>query len=319
MLLKATMTKNVEKKHIVPIIVGPTAIGKTSLSLEYAQHHDCEIISADSRQIYKYMDIGTAKPTLEERDIAPHHFIDIINPDDYYNAGIFGRQARKKVTEIFDRGKLPLVVGGAGFYIRALVEGFFELEIHDENVKESLRIEAREHGLESLYARLAEIDSAMAKRLHPNDSQRIMRALEVYEISGTPLSHLQSRESVACDFSPFYIGLTMDRAKLYTRIEKRVDAMLANGLIDEVICLKSMNYDESLPGLQTVGYKEVFQHVNEGLGLEDMIDLIKKNTRNYAKRQMTWFRKNRNIRWFDVSEENINCKIKTYMDSIMLS
>ncbi|MBN1154065.1 tRNA (adenosine(37)-N6)-dimethylallyltransferase MiaA [candidate division KSB1 bacterium] len=298
------MRKKDETKRKALIIVGPTGVGKTNFSMFYARYRDCEIVSADSRQIYKYMDIGTAKPSLAERDMIPHHFIDIITPEQYYSAGLYGKQARKVIDDIVTRGKDPVVVGGAGFYIRALVEGMFDIEAHDESLKTELQQRSIEKGLDVLYDHLKKIDPTLATRIHPNDRQRILRAIEVYEITGTPLSTLQSLDSETCNFKPLYIGLTMNRAKLYRHIEQRVDDMLRHGLIDEVRQLQQMNYDKNLPSLQTVGYREVFQFFDGELKEYEMIDLIKKNTRNYAKRQLTWFNKNKNIKWYEIDKSH---------------
>ncbi len=259
-----------------------------------------EIISADSRQIYRYMDIGTAKPDRSFRERVVHHFIDICNPDDYYSAGIFGKQARKIVDEIFSRGALPLVVGGSGFYIKALVDGIFESEVRDEQVRQQLDERVREQGLAALYARLQKVDPEYAAKISPNDRQRILRALEVYEVSGKPFSSFHRQKPEAADFEPVFWGLEMERTALYRRINQRVDEMLAKGLIDEVKSLLQRGYDASLNALNTVGYKEVIAYLQERLSYEEMRELIKRNTRRYAKRQGTWFRADKRIQWYRV-------------------
>ncbi len=290
-------------KPRVLILVGPTGVGKTALSLEVAQKLNVvEIVSADSRQIYKLMDIGTAKPSREELAIVPHHFIDIKYPDEYYSAGQFGRDARLKIAELLAKDRQPLVVGGSGLYIQALVDGFFEKEIFDPQVKARLKTEIEQHGLSVLYNRLLQVDPNYAQKIHPNDGHRIVRALEVYELTGEPFSLFQEQERHAADFEPVMVGLSMDRAKLYRIIEARVDRMLAQGLVDEVRHLLQRGYNSQLNSLQTVGYREVFDYLEQKSSYDDMVSLIKQHSRNYAKRQMTWFRKDHRITWIDVSD-----------------
>ena len=288
-------------KKKVLILVGPTAIGKTSLSLALAkQLTHAEIISADSRQIYKLMDIGTAKPTSEELASIPHHFINIKYPNEYYSAGKFGREARHVIDNLFNEAKLPLVVGGSGLYIRALVDGFFEKQVHDETIKARLKKEIDENGVTILYEWLLEVDPQSAEKIHPNDGHRIVRALEFYELTGELLSSFQQQESVKADFEPIFIGLIRNRKRLYQIIEQRVDQMLEKGLVQEVIDLKKLGYHSDLNSMQTVGYREVFDFLNEEISYDQMAGLIKQHSRNYAKRQMTWFNKDKRINWFDV-------------------
>ncbi len=297
------MTSFFPAPHIrVPIIVGPTGVGKTQFSLRLAEKIELEIISADSRQIYRYMDIGTAKPTATQRNAVVHHFIDIKFPDEYYSAGSFSREARTAIDEISRRGKLPVVVGGAGFYIRALVDGFFEAEIRSDEVKRKLQTAVKLTGLEPFYEKLKQVDPLSAQRIHHNDRQRILRALEVWEIAGIPLSQFHQEEIISADFQAIYIGLNMDRQSLYDKIERRVDEMIRNGLIDEVKRLMQMGYSEQLPSLQTVGYKETFDYLKGRISHVQMIELIKQNSRNYAKRQLTWFKRMRNIHWIDIDD-----------------
>jgi len=287
-------------RRTVHFIVGPTGIGKTFLSQLIAQKLPVEIISADSRQIYRYMDIGTAKPDRSFRERVAHHFIDICDPDDYYSAGIFGRQARKVVNGIFSRGALPLVVGGSGFYIKALTDGIFEFEVKDEQVRQQLDERVKAQGLAALYAQLQKVDPEYAAKISPNDRQRILRALEVFEVSGKPFSFFHRQKPEAADFEPVLWGLDMERSALYRRINQRVDDMLAQGLIDEVRSLLQRGYDASLNALNTVGYKEVIEYLHERLSYEEMRELIKRNSRRYAKRQLTWFRADKRIVWQSV-------------------
>ena len=290
----------------VLFLVGPTAVGKTAWSLELAANTGGEIVSADSRQIYRYMDIGTAKPTLAERAAIPHHFIDICNPGDYYSAGDFGRAGRACVADLLARGRTPIVVGGSGFYIRALVDGLFAPAVSDAAVKEKWRQTIRERGQEEVFATLRRVDPQTAERLHVNDTQRIVRALEVYELTGEPISCFRHGQEQAADFTPLFIGLDRDRTQLYARIEERVDAMLAMGLVEEVQRLQAYGWGPHLNALRTVGYEEVFRFFSGELTLPAMTALIKQNSRNYAKRQLTWFRKDRRISWLDAATHSVD-------------
>jgi tRNA dimethylallyltransferase len=286
----------------VLILVGPTAVGKTDLSILLAQQLQCDIISADSRQIYRYMDIGTAKPDAGQLATVRHHFIDIKNPDDYYSAGQFGEEARQLILEQMSGTAPPIVVGGSGLYIRALVDGFYGGRIADAAVKDRLRTDVEEAGLASLYSRLSEIDPELAARLPATDTQRILRALEVFEITGRPFSEFQDMQSQPADFEAVFVGLTRDRENLYGRIEKRVDLMIQAGLVDEVKRLREMGFDSGLNALKTVGYQESFAYFDGIISKKEMIALIKQKSRNYAKRQYTWFRKDERIRWVDLDE-----------------
>ncbi|RLD14020.1 tRNA (adenosine(37)-N6)-dimethylallyltransferase MiaA [candidate division KSB1 bacterium] len=284
-------------KRKVHFIVGPTAVGKTFLSERIAEHLAVEIISADSRQIYRYMDIGTAKPDVALRKKVRHHFIDICDPDAYYSAGMFGREARQTVKQILERGNRPLVVGGSGFYIKAMVDGIFELETKDEAVRAELDERLQKEGLPALYDALQKVDPVYAAKISPNDRQRILRSLEVYRITGRPFSSFHRQKPVQADFEPVFWGLDMERKALYARINRRVDQMLSQGLIDEVQALLERGYSPELNALNTVGYKEVIQYLKNELTLDEMTERIKRNSRRYAKRQFTWFRADKRIRW----------------------
>ena len=286
------------------VLVGPTAVGKTALSLLLADALGGEIVSADSRQVYKFMDIGTAKPLPEERKVARHHFIDIKIPNQYYSAGEYGREARICVDEIFNRGKTPIVVGGSGFYIQALVDGLFAPETSDAAVKQHWLEKIRVDGIESVLKRLDEVDPITAATLHPNDFQRVVRAMEVWQLSGKPISLYRKGEEARANFQPLFIGLNRDRPKLYERIERRVDVMLNTGLVEEVQKIQDLGYDSKLNALRTVGYQEVFEYLAGEIKLAEMIDKIKMNTRRYAKRQLTWFRRDARIHWFSLDTES---------------
>ncbi len=286
----------------VHLIVGPTAVGKTALSLLIAEKRAVEIISADSRQIYRYMDIGTAKVSSEVRRQIPHHFIDICLPDEYYSAGMFGKQARQTVEEIVRRGKIPLVVGGSGFYIRALVDGIFELDARDAAVRQQLEARLSEEGLASLYAELQKADPAYAAKISHNDRQRILRSLEVFYVTGKPFSFWHEQKPEPAPFEAVFWGLTAERTTLYRRINERVLRMLQEGLEEEVRGLLEMGYSPELNALNTVGYKEMIDYLNGKISRETMIERIQRNSRRYAKRQLTWFRAESRVHWHEVAE-----------------
>jgi tRNA dimethylallyltransferase len=288
---------------VVPIIVGPTASGKTALSMLLCRRMSCEIVSADSRQVYRRMDIGTAKPSPAEREAVRHHCMDILDPDVDFSAGRYGPMARLSVGDISSRGKVPLVVGGSGLYIRALVDGIFEGGFRDEDLRKRLKEESLLTGPEALHGRLAALDPAAAARIHPNDGKRIIRGLEVCASSGTAISKLQAEGTVPADFPVIMFGLDWPRELLYHRIEKRVDAMLAAGLVREVEDLVSSGYSLRNNALDSVGYREILMHLDGILGLEEAVELVKKNSRRFAKRQMTWFRGDPRIRWFRVESD----------------
>ena len=248
------------------------------------------------------MNIGTAKPTPEELASVPHHFIDIKYPDEYYSAGKFSHEARQTIDRLLNVNKFPTVAGGSGLYLRALVDGFFERQVFDQQVKARLKREIEKRGLEVLFERLKQVDPMSTEKLHPNDKHRIVRALEVYELTGIPLSEFQDQENIIASFDPIFVGLTRDRKHLYQIIEKRVDLMLEQGLVEEVIQLKEMGYHSQLNSLQTVGYSEVFEYLDHKIRFDEMSDLIKQRSRNYAKRQMTWFRKDERIQWFNLDQ-----------------
>ncbi len=290
-------------KRKVLAIVGPTASGKTALAIQAAKALDGEIISADSRQNYKHIPISTATPSMEERAGIKHYFLEELNLTEKFTAGEFGKSARKKVDEIFEREKIPVICGGSGLYIKSLIDGFFEEEVHDENVRKNLYQLLKDKGKDFIYNELQEIDKIAASTMLPSNTRRIIRALEVYFASGKKISELQ-QQKIEINFRAVQVGLYLDRKFLYERINKRVDEMIENGLIDEVERLKSNGYDwRTYNALNTVGIKEVFGYLEGDLDHKDMVDLIKQNTRRYAKRQMTWFKADQRILWLEVTEE----------------
>ena len=248
------------------------------------------------------MDVGTAKPTPEEITQIPHHCIDIIEPDDYFSAGEFGILARRIVEEIFKRMHLPIVAGGSGLYIRALVDGLFSSNVRDDDVRKALRDRADDEGWIALHQYLCEVDPEVGERIHPNDRKRIIRALEVYQLTGKPISECQRSRTIAAPFDPIFYGLSWKRETLYSRIDERVDEMIQSGLIDEVSRLRSMGYSSSLNSMDSVGYKEIFAFLDGRISMEEAIGMIKRNTRRFAKRQMAWFRRDARIRWIQLED-----------------
>lgn len=287
------------------VIVGPTAVGKTALSLKIAEQFSAEIISGDSMQVYKGMDIGTAKATREDRERVPHHLLDIRRPDEPFSASDFQAAVRLKITEISDRGNLAMLVGGTGLYIESICYDYqFSEAGSDEALRKSLYEQADQKGNLVLYERLCEVDPAAAERIHPNDLRRLVRALEVFQLTGIPFStHQRNRDQQKP--SPFQlclIGLHMDRALLYKRIEERVDEMLASGWLDEVKKLKEAGYGSELTSMQALGYKELYLYLDGEINWDFAVERIKRNTRRFAKRQLSWFRHMKEIEWFDLTE-----------------
>jgi tRNA dimethylallyltransferase len=276
----------------VKVIVGPTASGKTKLSLELAAGDEkIEIVSADSRQIYIGMDIGTAKPSLEELRAVPHHMIDIVTPDILYSAGEYAIQARAVITDILSRGGRPLVVGGSGFYVKALFEGLGAPTV-DQEMLERLKERGEREGYDMLYRELEEIDPDAAHAHSPNNHVKILRALCCYHQTGRPYSSFAGMEEIGrAPFVPEYLAIAPPRSILYDRINARVLAMLDAGLIRETEALLSHGYAPDAPGLRTVGYAEAIRYLHGDLDYATMVSLIQQSTRRYAKRQMTWFRK----------------------------
>ncbi|MFO7891237.1 MAG: tRNA (adenosine(37)-N6)-dimethylallyltransferase MiaA [bacterium] len=287
-------------KNIV-VIVGPTASGKTDISIKLAWQNNGEIVSADSRQIYKYMDIGTAKPTPEQLQLVQHHCVNIKEPDEFFNAGKYGKLSREIIDDILRRKKLPVVAGGSGLYIRAIIDGIFEGEFTDMVIRRQLKKELSENGNQSLYSRLKKVDPITAEKIHPHDSRRIIRALEVYKLSGEPISSLQNRYTKKPNFTPLLFGLQWPRKVLYKRIETRVDKMIKNGFIFEVENLLKMGYGPELNSLDSLGYREIISYLKGRIEYCKMIEEIKKNTRRFAKKQLTWFRKDTRIEWIDMN------------------
>ena len=288
----------------IPIITGPTAVGKTSTSIELAKMIDGEIVSIDSRQLYKYLDIGTAKPTLREQKTIPHHLIDLFEPTVQVSAGEYRRLAIDVVENIVSRGNTPIFVGGSGMYINALVHGIFKDSTSNPELRKKLMAEIKVKGNVTLYNRLMDIDSESAKKIHLNDAKRITRALEIYEITGKPPSqHFQKQESNPA-FPPKIFVLTRERSKLYERINLRVDQMLDEGLIKETEDLLNNKYRSALDELKTLGYQEVIQYLDEEVDYNALVQNLKMNTRRYAKRQLTWLRHQLEAEWIKLQDSD---------------
>jgi tRNA dimethylallyltransferase len=285
----------------LPVLLGPTAVGKTELAVKLASLVDGEIVSADSRQVYRLMDIGTAKPTRKDLRAVPHHMIDIADPDMHFGAGQYGTLALSVLDQLRSRGKMPLVVGGSGLYIRALVEGLFPAPTVDESLRREILRQARRSGTESLHRRLGEVDPESAKKIHPNDLQRISRALEVYEQTGTPISRLQDGAG-STNLEPLYIGLNRNRKELFHRIESRLRGMVRAGFVEEVSSLLARGYSPELNSFRAVGYREMADHIAGKITLGEAVFGTSKRTKGFARRQLTWFRSLKGVSWVDLSD-----------------
>lgn len=288
------------KKPMI-ILSGPTAVGKTALSIELAKRVNGAIISADSMQVYKYMDIGSAKIMPEEMEGVKHYLIDALEPSEEFNIVRFQAMAKAALEEIYANGQIPIIAGGTGFYIQALLYDVdFENQDADEAYREELESFAREHGNDALHARLKEIDPVSAEKIHANNVKRVIRALEFYKLTGKPISeHNEAEQQKASPYNYAYFVLTDNRDNLYQRIEKRVDIMMEQGLLAEVQKLKDMGYHRDMVSMQGLGYKEILDYLDGKCSLEDAVYTIKLETRHFAKRQLTWFRRERDVIWMD--------------------
>lgn len=286
------------------VLLGPTAIGKTDVSINLAKEMQGEIISADSMQIYKYMDIGSAKVTKEEMQGVEHHLIDILYPDEEFTVANYKSRAKELITNINNKNKLPIIAGGTGLYINSLVYDLnFTQVAANEDYRSRLEEIAEDKGNEYLHQKLQKIDEESSLKISPNDQKRVIRALEIYEVTGKTMSEYNKdfRKPIE-DYNLVMIGLNMDRARLYERINLRVDIMIEKGLVDEVKSILSKGYTRDLVSMQGIGYKEIIMYLENELTLEESIELIKKKSRNYAKRQLTWFRRDDRIKWMDLDD-----------------
>ena len=284
------------------VLLGPTASGKTALSLLLANELDTEIISADSRQVYKHIQVATCAPTAYELSKAKHYFVNELELDEDFNAGTFAKLSKEIISDVHNRGKNVLIVGGSGLYIKSLIDGFFEEEVKDLNIREKLNERLRTEGREVLYNELTSVDPDTASKMDAGKFRRVIRALEVYYATGKKMSE-QQENTIKPDFDSVQIGLTFERELLYERINQRVDGLIANGLIDEINALVLKGFTpETHNSLNTVGVKEVFRYLRKEITIEEMAEQIKQNTRRYAKRQMTWFNADKRINWIKVSD-----------------
>lgn len=297
------------------IICGPTGVGKTSFAIRVAQGFNGEIVGADSVQIYRYMDIGTAKPDPEERDLVRHHLIDIADPGEEFDAGRYVKLADAAIEDILSRGKIPIITGGTGLYIKALLNGLFRSESVCIKTLSRLTRELEERGPHALHEKLAACDPKSAARIHPHDSFRVIRALEVFQTTGKRMSdHHEGHHFDHFRYEALKIGLYMDREELYDRINQRVDDMLDKGLLNEVLSLVERGYSLDLKPMQSIGYKHMAMLIRKEAEPAEAVRLLKRDTRRYAKRQFTWFRKDKDMIWLTPSEtEESNRIIKEFL------
>ena len=287
----------------IVIVCGPTGSGKTGFAIDLARRLDAEIIGADSMQIYRYMDIGTAKPTLAEQAAAVHHLIDVVDPDEDFDAAAYATMATAIIKNVIERGKIPFVVGGTGFYIKALLYGLFEQGVSDAVIRGQLNRQAESEGSAALHQKLERIDPVSAGRIHVNDTYRIVRALEVHAATGEPLSAFQKRHGFREPrFDTIEIGLAWPRPVLYDRINRRVDGMMAQGFLDEVRQLLARGYHRHLKSMQSLGYRHLAGVIEGEAAMESALTTLKRDHRRYAKRQLTWFRARPFVHWLNPTQ-----------------
>jgi tRNA dimethylallyltransferase len=286
------------------VIVGPTGVGKSAIAIDVARQVGGEVINADSQLVYRHMNIGTAKPPEAERKGVPHHLIDVVDPDDEFNAARYRELALKAIEDVTSRRKKAVVCGGTGLYLRALLQGLFVGPGKNAAIRQQFEKEADARGLDSLYDRLKRSDPAAAAKIHPNDRHRIVRALEVYEITGKTISQWQTEHGFKENaFDALKIGLTRERKDLYQLIDRRTDEMIEAGLVDEVKNLIEKGYNLDLPALQSIGYRQIGFYLRGEIPLDEAVALTKRESHHLAKRQLTWFRADKEIRWFDAETD----------------
>jgi tRNA dimethylallyltransferase len=288
----------------VVVLVGPTAIGKSRVAIEMARKMGAEVLTADSRQVYRGMDIGTDKPTIAERQGVPHQLIDLVNPDQLFNVGDYRRHAVQEISRLHQQGKIPLIAGGTGLYIRAVLRGLWSGPAADWAFRHRLTQEAKEKGETFLYQELMKVDPQLAQQLHPRDHVKIQRGLEVFHLLGTPLSQSHQRHGFQDVLYPsFMVGLTMERESLYKRIEARVELEIAKGLLQETQELLNRGFSRTLRSMTSLGYRQFSGYLAGEYSYDEAVCLLKRDTRHFAKRQMTWFRKEPSIQWLPVDED----------------
>ena len=297
----------------VIIIVGPTAVGKTNLSIKLAKKLNAEVISGDSMQVYKGMDIGTGKVTEKEMEHIPHHMLNILHPDDPFSVADYQKRVQRTISDLNKRNITPLLVGGSGLYIQAVLYDYvFSNQKRDETLTKQLEARLETEGNLALYEELQQVDPVQAENIHPNNKRRLIRALEVYQATGKTLSERQSEQSKTSKYDYYIIGLKMDRETLYEQINQRVDTMIQNGLVEEVKYLYKQGY-ENTQAMKAIGYKELIPYIKGETDLDAAVQLLKRNSRRYAKRQYTWFKNQMNIHWYDVT----NTKYDKIVDNII--
>ena len=292
----------------VIVVIGPTSVGKTKMGVALAKKLNGEVISGDSMQVYRQMDIGTAKVTIEEMEGVTHHCIDILDPKDQYSVHDFQQTVRKQITEITNRGRVPIIVGGTGLYIKAALYDYTFSEM--ENNHDEINKKYKDYTNEQLYAHLKQIDEESAKILHFNNRRRVLRAIEIYEQTGQKKSEMINEQEHICLYDAYFVGLTLPRELLYERINLRVDLMMKNGLQGEMESLIKQGLTRENQSMKAIGYKEWFDYYDHQIDLNDVLELIKKHSRQYAKRQYTWFKNQFDVHWYDVCLENFSKTIE---------
>ena len=310
------MNAKICKPKII-IICGPTALGKTATAIGLAETFNGEIVGADSMQVYKYMDIGTAKPTPDEQSRVTHHLIDVVAPDEHFDTKAYARLAREKILDLDSRGIIPFIVGGTGLYIKALVHGLIKAGASDPRIRSRLKEEAQLHGSAFLHERLQRKDPDSAKKIHPNDAYRIIRALEVCASTGKTMAQLHREHNFKDNSFDFLkIGLHINRDILYDRINRRVDAMIDAGLVDEVKGLLEIGYTAHLKSMQSIGYRHMVDFIQGGCHWDETLRILKRDTRRYAKRQLTWFKADPDIMWAEPEQfSEIRDRIKKFLQA----
>lgn len=300
------LPEHLRRHRPLVVLLGPTAVGKSRVATQVAGHFDTEILTADSRQVYRGMDIGTDKPTVAERQGVPHRLIDVVDPHEAFNAGWYRRVALEEVDRLYAANRLPFVVGGTGLYIRTLVRGLCSAPEADPHVRADLKKLRDTRGRDGLYAELLRTDPDTAARLHPNDESKVMRALEVYRLSGRPISRIQEEHRFQeRPFSALLIGLQRTTEALYRRIDERIDWQLTHGMVEEIRSLLAQGYGRELPSMKGLGYRQVGAFLANEYDYAEMVRRFKRDTRRFAKRQMTWFRKEPGIVWLSIEEGEI--------------
>ena len=293
---------NGEKPKLL-VILGPTASGKSLLGMDIAQELNAQILSADSLQVYRHFDIGTAKPTFSDRERIKHHMIDIIDPGEEFNAGMFRERADSVIRDLHERGVSTIVAGGTYLYVKIVLSGLIDVIPSDSDIRADLKKKNSALGTEHLYHKLKSIDPEAAERIHPNDYVRIERALEVYYLTGQRISKFQKRHGFSeSSYDYMKIGITVEREALGEKIDERVDYMLEQGLIEEVRGIRDMGYGSEIKPMQSIGYKQINQYLDGEISLEQAIELIKRDTKRFAKRQMTWLRNDSEIKWVELPQ-----------------